>query len=309
MEKLHACPVCDCQDLESFIQTGAQMHTASTQFNFDRCRECGLAFLNPRVAPEDLGLYYTGSYLPYRGAEAWGKYRGLVDSSQKQLDRRRVALVERFRRLSRDTVVLDIGCGKPDFLESCIRQSGCKGIGLDFSDRGWRLDPASTPGLKLIVGEPRELPAEVNADVITMWHYLEHDYQPRQTLERLHRHAHPETVLVIEVPDFDCEGRRQFGPHWAGYHTPRHLSLFSPSNLRLLLERTGWKPLEINPWGTLDPYVLHWMSRMEQKGADWERSMEPEFVRYVIGMLAFRLSRWPLGKRRLGIMTAVAVPA
>lgn len=309
MDKLHACPLCDSRAIKPFIQTKAQMHAGSSHFNFDRCSSCGLAFLNPRVAPEELGAYYPDSYLPYRGANAWGRYADLVDSSQKQLDQRRVALVERYHRLSRQSTVLDIGCGKPDFLKSCIRQTGCMGIGLDFSDHGWRADSDTEPGLKLLIGEVGELPAELCADVITMWHYLEHDYHPVRTLQRLHRQAKPETVLVIEVPDFDSEGRRQFGKHWAGYHTPRHLSLFSPSNLRLLLEKTGWRPLEINTWGTLDPYVLHWMSRMEKKGADWERSMEPRFFSFVAGMLAFRLTRWPQKKRRLGIMTAAAVPA
>lgn len=309
MQKLHACPVCDSQAIASFIQTQAQMHPGSETFNFDRCSDCGLVFLNPRVMPEDLGAYYTDSYLPYRGAAAWGKYGKLVDQDQHKLDQRRTALVQRHCRLTSASTVLDIGCGKPDFLKTCIQQTGCRGVGLDFSDHGWHDDPALPQELQLRVGEIDQLPSDLKADAITMWHYLEHDYDPVATLRRLHRQARSETVLVIEVPDFDSEGRRQFGPHWAGYHTPRHLSLFSPSNLRLLLEKSGWRPLEINTWGTLDPYVLHWMSRMEHKGVDWERSMEPHFFSFVAGMLTFRLTRWPHKKRRLGIMTAAAVPA
>lgn len=309
MEHLDACPVCDSGDIQPFVQTRAQMHSGASRFNFDRCSSCGLAFLNPRLPPEELGAYYTERYLPYRGAEAWGRYRGLVDKSQRQLDQRRVALVERYRRLAIESTVLDIGCGKPDFLKTCIRRSGCTGIGLDFSDHGWRAQGEPESGLSLLVGEVEQLPATLRADIITLWHYLEHDYHPARTLQALHRHALPDTLLVIEVPDFDSEGRKQFGPHWAGYHTPRHLSLFSPSNLGLLLEKTGWKPLDINPRGTLDPYVLHWMSRMEQRGADWDGSMEPEFIRFVAGMLAYRLTRWPQKRRRLGILTAVAVPA
>lgn len=309
MSTLDTCPVCDASDIQPFIQTAAQMHADPTRFNFDRCGQCGLVFLNPRVAPDQLGAYYTDSYLPYRGAQAWGRYRKLVEKSQQQLDQRRMALVEQHRPLSALSTVLDIGCGKPDFLKACIRHSGCSGFGLDFSDHGWRADPDPEPRLALQVGEVDQLPTGLCADVITLWHYLEHDYHPVRTLQALHRHAGPETLLVIEVPDFDSEGRKQFGPHWAGYHTPRHLSLFSPSNLRLLLEKAGWQALAINTWGTLDPYVLHWMSRMERRGTSWDRSMESEFVSYVAGMLAFRLTRWPAKKRRLGIMTAVAIRA
>lgn len=309
MNKLQACPVCDSQAIAPFIQTRAQMHPSTETFNFDRCSDCGLVFLNPRVMPEELGAYYTESYLPYRGAKAWGKYGKLVDQDQKKLDLRRTELVQRHARLSSDAIVLDIGCGKPDFLKTCMTQTGCRGVGLDFSDHGWRDDPALPATLELKVGEVDQLPSDLKADAITMWHYLEHDYDPDATLRRLHQHAGPDTVLVIEVPNFDCEGRRQWGEHWAGYHTPRHLSLFSPSNLSLLLEKTGWKPLVVNPWGTLDPYVLHWMSRMEKRGIDWQQSMEGEFVGYVVGMLAFRAARWPGRRQSLGLLTAIAIPA
>jgi hypothetical protein len=55
--------------------------------------------------------------------------------------------------------------------------------------------------------------------------------------------------------------RRKYGENWAGWHTPRHISLFSP-NIELLLKK-GWKVSEINTYGTMD--LLYWMSEMEQK--------------------------------------------
>jgi hypothetical protein len=58
--------------------------------------------------------------------------------------------------------------------------------------------------------------------------------------------------------------RRKYGENWAGWHTPRHISLFSPNNIELLLKK-GWKVSEINTYGTMDPYLLYWMSEMEQK--------------------------------------------
>lgn len=79
MQKLHTCPVCESQAIAPFIQTRAKMSPSVETFNFDRCSDFGLVFLNPRVTPEALGAFYTESYLPYRGAKAWGKYGKLVD--------------------------------------------------------------------------------------------------------------------------------------------------------------------------------------------------------------------------------------
>jgi hypothetical protein len=71
-----------------------------------------------------------------------------------------------------------------------------------------------------------------------MWHYLEHDYTPLENLTYLKSIAKPSTTLVIEIP-FDSMSRRKYGENWAGWHTPRHISLFSPNNIELLLQGGG----------------------------------------------------------------------
>ena len=77
----------------------------------------------------------------------------------------------------------------------------------------------------------------------------------------------------FEVPDHDAWSRRRYGAHWAGYHTPRHTALWDRRTMRVLLERAGWRVDSIEPSGTLDPWTLVWMSRMERKGIDWSASM------------------------------------
>jgi hypothetical protein len=60
----------------------------------------------------------------------------------------------------------------------------------------------------------------------------------------------------------------------------RHISLFSPNNIELLLQK-GWKVSEINTYGTMDPYLLYWMSEMEQ-GITWDKNMEDEFWEFML---------------------------
>jgi hypothetical protein len=154
----------------------------------------------------------------------------------------------------------------------------------------------------------KDLPADLRPDIITMWHYLEHDYDPVETLKRLKSIAHSQTTLIIEVPNYDSESRKKFGEHWAGFHTPRHTFLFTPETISLALRQSGWKVKNINTFGTLDPYVLYWMSKMEQKEIDWSKSMDSEFFDYVMGMIKFLPKRIRGSKRSLGIMTSVASP-
>lgn len=310
MQKLTACPICNAKNFSAFIQTKAQMHARSEKeiFNFDQCGNCQLVFLNPRVAPSELHHYYTQYYLPYRGAKAWGKYEPLVEGSQSKLDKKRAKLVKQFHPLSKDSLLLDIGCGKPTFLQECLKKYNCQGLGIDFSEEGWQAKNGDFSNLDLRVGEVKDLPLNLRPDVITMWHYLEHDYQPLNTLKTLRQLAKRSTTLIIEVPNLASESRKKFGANWAGWHTPRHTSLFSPENIKLALKNSGWEAQTVLTYGTLDPYVLYWMSKMEQQGIEWNKNMEAEFVSFVAGMVAFMPTKWQQKRRPLGVLTAIAKP-
>jgi 2-polyprenyl-3-methyl-5-hydroxy-6-metoxy-1,4-benzoquinol methylase len=244
-----------------------------------------LVFLNPRVEESALGQFYTSAYLPYRVEEAWGKYASFVKKDQLQIDKARVQRIIKHCKPSNQSRILDIGCGKPTFLAALRDSIKAKLIGLDFSEEGWKNDRDLYHNIDLKTGEIADLGNEKPMDVMTMWHYLEHDYQPQQHLKQLLQYAHAQTRLIIEVPNFDSYTRKKFGKHWSGYHTPRHTALYSPKNMELMLKNSGWQVEEILTYGTLNPYTLHWMSRMEQKGINWSASMEPRFIGYVIGMI------------------------
>lgn len=309
MKKSQKCGVCESGNCASFIESFAQMHNdKSEKFNFSRCADCGYVFLNPTVLPEDLPKYYTEYYLPYRGANAWGKHAALVEKDENKLNEKRAGFLAEYGKIDEKSLVLDIGCGKPEFLLKCVEKFNCRAFGLDFTDKGWRDERGKFAKINLTVGKISDLPADLKFDFLTMWHYLEHDYAPFETLRELKEKSHQDTVLIIEVPDFESDSRRKFGEFWAGFHTPRHISVFSEKNLRILLEKSGWEVLKINHFGTLDAYVLYWMSKMEQKGIDWRKNMEDEFWRFVAGMIAFLPKRILSKGESLGIMTAIARP-
>lgn len=297
---------CGSSAFESAERTKAMMHSSEETFNFDQCQDCGLVFLNPRVTLANLGDYYTDAYLPYRGDEAWGKYAKFVAISQKKIDQKRVQLIEEYiSKLGRSTI-LDVGCGKPTFLKLLRKRHSCQAIGTDFSDEGWKNEPTLYENLTLLAADIHDLDTLPKVDGITMWHYLEHDYNPAKTLQKLITFSKQSTRLIIEVPNYDSSSRRQFKSHWAGYHTPRHTALYTPKTMEKLLHNNGWKVLDSFSYGTLDPYTLHWMSQQELAQLDWTSSMESQFVDYVKGMIKF----WPKSifqkRKSLGFMTIVA---
>ena len=308
MQRLQNCPICNASSIVSFIKTTAQMHSSKELFNFDQCANCQLVFLNPRVNLDNLKDYYTSHYLPYRGSEAWGKYSKLVEGSQKKLDLKRVKWVKEMCSVSPKSLILDVGCGNPSFLKACQQELNCKTLGIDFSDEGWKEQSTLFKGLDLQVAEIKDLSLNLKPDIITMWHYLEHDYTPLENLTYLKSIAKPSTTLIIEIPNFDSISRKKYNENWAGWHTPRHTSLFSPDNIKLLLDKSGWNVSQLLTYGTLNPYLLFWMSEIEQKGIQWNKNMENEFWDFVIGMLKFMPTKWNEKKLSLGVMTVIATP-
>ena len=308
MQHLQNCPICNASSIVSFIKTTAQMHSSKELFNFDQCANCQLVFLNPRVNLDNLKNYYTSYYLPYRGSEAWGKYSKLVEGSQKKLDLKRVNRVKEMCSVSPKSLILDVGCGNPSFLKACQQELNCKTMGIDFSDEGWKEQSTLFKGLDLQVAEIKDLSLNLKPDIITMWHYLEHDYTPLENLTYLKSIAKPSTTLIIEIPNFDSISRKKYNENWSGWHTPRHTSLFSPDNIKLLLDKSGWNVSQLLTYGTLNPYLLFWMSEVEQKGIQWNKNMENEFWDFVTGMLKFMPTKWNEKKLSLGVMTVIATP-
>lgn len=300
--------MCNSTDLKPFIQNKAQMHPSKEKFNFDQCQNCDFVFLNPRVAEKDLQHYYTNFYLPYRGAEAWGKYKNIVLKSQKKQDEKKLKRVISCTKINTNSLILDIGCGQPTFLKRCYEYWKCEVMGIDFSDKGWASQKNFYRGLKLKVAEIQDLALNLKPDVITMWHYLEHDYQIAENLKYLKSISHPNTKLIIEIPNFDSMSRKKFGKNWAGWHTPRHTSLFSPKNIEMMLNQNDWQIDQLFTYGTIDPYVLYWMSKMEQKNIAWDKNMEEEFFDFVKGMFLFMPHKLREKKLSLGVMTIIASP-
>jgi hypothetical protein len=205
--------------------------------------------------------------------------------------------------------LLDVGCGRPSFLQAVTHTFGWQGTGLDFDSSSWQ--GTEYQALDLRLGNPSETDFRTlgTYDLITMWHYLEHEYTPAATLRNLLAAATPQTRLVIEVPNYASLTRKWQGNHWEGFHAPRHTGVYTPATLKNMLESHGWKVVAQKPYGSLDPFALWWMGERERKKLPWDQSLEKEFpgfmARKVMLSPLFALEKWV----SLGVQVAVAIPA
>jgi 2-polyprenyl-3-methyl-5-hydroxy-6-metoxy-1,4-benzoquinol methylase len=278
------------------------------EMRFVICRICDFIYLDPRVPVQEIKHYYPPYYLSYQGAKAWGKYARLAEWGLKIELRKRLKMVLKSTTKTQGRL-LDLGCGRPEFLWYFQQCTNWEVEGIDFDSSAWH--DKRFAHLKLYEGDITEmdLSALGKFDIITLWHYLEHDYNPALTLGRLKDMAHADTRLIIEVPNYNSLTRKWQNQYWQGFHTPRHTGVYTPETLAKMLQQHGWKIEKQYTYGSLDPFVLWWLGERERNKRLWNKSLEDEFPGFlfqkIISSPLFVLERF----LSLGVQTTVAVPA
>src|SRR4029079_18764814 len=120
--------------------------------------------------------------------------------------------------------VLDVGGGVGTFLRRLHDRYGAGATGVDFKDLS---SYPALPDTEFHCGLFYEAPlAEDRFDLVTMWHFLEHDYDPLRSLRTARRVLKAAGRLVVEGPGLDSRTFRWFGDRWPGLQAPQHPVLF-----------------------------------------------------------------------------------
>lgn len=134
----------------------------------------------------------------------------------------------------------DIGTGEGTFLEVLKGEGINTGYGIEPSEEGvTHAAKVGTPVYKGGISDIPRLLKEHPADVLTMFHVIEHLDDPLSDMKLLFDAMNSGTYLVIETPDIHGYTPSTIGDAWKLFY-PEHLTYFSRRSLRTLLEKTGF---------------------------------------------------------------------
>ena len=91
-------------------------------------------------------------------------------------------------------------------------------------------------------------------DLVTMWHFLEHDYDPLRSLGHARRALAPDGRLVVEVPRLDSLTFRMFKRPLAGPAGTAAHGALRPGHARRPHRAAGFEVVDYLPYGAFPPY-------------------------------------------------------
>lgn len=281
-----SCYLCGSSDSSHYTEAWDDLTGKPGTFHFVRCNQCGLVYQNPRIKQEYIGQYYDNEYIAHRKKKNWGLMTPLYNWAMGKHDRQKAKLVARYTSLTSSSKILDIGCGAGTFLLKMHALYGSEITGVDFKDL------SALPGFDLInfhhgpIGE-QNFP-EASFDLVTMWHFLEHDYTPMKTLAKIRQIIKDDGTLIIEVPRLDSVTAKLYRERWPGLQAPQHTVLYNKLLLLETVKNAGFEIQDYLPYGAFPAYFYLFsglaFKLLKGKGLNLSRAVYPYFAGQVLAL-------------------------
>jgi SAM-dependent methyltransferase len=190
------------------------------------CSDCGFIFNSSFVTRAEM---YTQGYEDQQGfSQTWLKFiTGVTES-----------FINKYGIRNKD--IIEIGCGKGDFLELICQLGNNRGIGIDPAYVPGKLD--EKPYLRFIREFYSEKHRNLPADVIVCRHTMEHIYNNRDFIQTIRKaiNNNKDVIVLIEVPSI--VRILKINAFWDIFY--EHCSYFSPGSLSILFRNNGFEVLE-----------------------------------------------------------------
>jgi SAM-dependent methyltransferase len=246
------------------------------RFDLARCNNCGLQQVNPRPVKKHIGRYYSEDYYAHTSLKSrklgkksslLGKWIGLKDDIRRLIrirfynyppgqkdDEKGMTFLKTILlwffyltyRSRLDVIpftgkgrLLDIGCGNGRYL-STMKKLGWQVSGVEKNPKASKYAREELH-LDVNTGDLLDYKYQDKSfDAVTMWHSLEHLYEPLQTLKEVSRILNNDGLLVVAAPNIDSFVAKIFKTYWYGLQLPIHLIAFTPDSIAKMLNQAGF---------------------------------------------------------------------
>ena len=248
-----ACPRCGNHGTREIAEGPDHLHATGLRASVVECTRCGLWFQSPRLPRERHHELYPADYAPHGEAVAatsaphpalaayLARHRGYAHLGTggrgTPLDpflrwRAGIQLIPAYVAGGR---VLDVGCGNGGLLRT-LRALGWTDL------HGIEPDPAAAAIARSTGADVRQGAVEdilpgfpaAHFDAIIASMVIEHVAEPYEVMREIARALRPGGELLLSTVTRDSLDARFFGPYWAGFDFPRHMTYFRDRDIAAL---------------------------------------------------------------------------
>lgn len=269
---IRACPLCGDKDFKRlFSKDGLE---------FAKCRGCGLVYINPQPADDEISALYSEDYY-----KPWGLDTDSSVVSEMKITTfdDKLTMVERFIKKGR---ILDIGCATGFFLEAAMRR-GWDAFGVEIV-------PYSAEIAQGRFGKDKVFNGELEAasyrdgffDVVFMSDLVEHVKEIDAFFKEVSRIVKVGGIIAIVTPNIESLSYRLMRRSWP-HLKMEHLYYFSPSTMKRLLEREGFNPVHISA----ATKALN-LSYIERQASTYHRPVLTPVIKMLTALVPKNLKNW-----------------
>jgi len=253
MKKINNCKLCKNNSFKFLFEISDKSLRIPGNFKLNKCRNCGVLFLNPQPSKKELKKYYPKEkYYSLKSIETkensqktrlkiflYDLYFGVRKNLLLKFFFSAIKFSVRGTKIMERKKLLDIGSGSGQFLYD-MKQLGMVVYGVEpskFDEKGSKENGLNIKKSSLKKG----IFKKDSFDIITINHVLEHTDNPLRTIKEIFRILKKKGTLIIGVPNYNSLAYSLFGKNWYQLDVPRHLFNFSGKNLMKILEKEGFK--------------------------------------------------------------------
>lgn len=265
------CVACNQSDLEHIFSA---IDIRNNSFNYSICNNCKtLQLIN---LSQDLFEYAYGAN--YYGGDTKFKWPfSALFNWSKVVSAKSIS-----KLLSNQSAdILDVGCGKGDFLLKLSKLNYTHLYGNEIS-----LPEDASKKISWIGGSFNKADLKNQCfDLITLFHVFEHLTDPKEVIAKLNSSLKQHGLVILSLPNFDSYQAKKYGQYWFHLDPPRHLHLIPPDQLKSLFHDQGFELMAeeynsifYNPFGYIQSYLNQ---RISQRDLLYEhlKKGSPSFIK------------------------------
>jgi 2-polyprenyl-3-methyl-5-hydroxy-6-metoxy-1,4-benzoquinol methylase len=200
-----------------------------------KCASCGLVQVIPMLEKREVDALYDDDFVHFT------PYIEQLFVHHRYF---RMKLMEIGRDLSGKRL-LDIGCAMGVLLKEA-KKKGMRAVGIDIS--AGAVSYCRRQNLQVYQGTIPSLRKNLKPesfDIVTAFQVIEHERDPLKMAKRIYLLLKKNGIIVLATPNYGGWWRRLMGRRWFGFAHPEHLVLFDFKTMKLLLEKAGFRFIEI----------------------------------------------------------------